>query len=430
MMWMLDQAQPADFGTRSRPAALGRYRAYGRFYDRYWARLFSVTQADLGMLAEGMRETGAAATLTAMAQYLISLRLLNGPQLHSGPVRNGHVPAYCVRYWDPALIWHVGDRTLLLLSQPGRPKMYTPRVGEVIHAAEDHVVLHVDGLSAPQVYPLAPLDSGRKAPNDAGVVTPDDQMMGEMVDEIDRVLCRYGDQIVGQLFHALEADDRFTALEGWWFLHELGRRPREVQLVSLTRAIFAAGHETLTTGEALALLSPDRPRLHRTAPQETPTKAGPLQPDAASLFGLLGAMSEHSELFKNVGAPMWPRWALAGPPPARMVARHAAYDPETYEVLCTPGETLTRIAAQRLWDTGLLRLVLSLEPTPDASASFSDKAPDMDPEGETAHDQAGVDASVTRTDSGKRRDAVKVWQEQGPPDLSSSSWPRRFPFSS
>lgn len=443
MMWMVDRDAAHDQGAGGQrdKVLLDRYRVYGRFYDRYWARLFSVTQADLSFIAEVIRASGEAMTLTAMARRLIDLRLAHGPQLHSGPVRNGHTPDHRVRFWDPALTWLVGDRALLVVSLPDQRQTYAPRVAEVVRIEADHAVLYVDGLSALQVYPLVSLAGRVDALSDLTprrTTEPDtlEQALkqgGHAVDEIDRILGQYGDKIVGHLLHTLEADSRFIELEGRWFLRDLIQQPREVQLVRATRTIFTAGYDPLTTEQIMALMvGVNAGGRHRIEKDDLESVLpAPSQIADALRFGLLVAIQVHPELFTNVRLPAWPLWALSGPPPARMVARHAAYDPETYEVLCMPGETLSHVDAQRLWDIGLLKVVLGAEPPPpqmpqdDHAAAFDAEPLNLapDPEVDTVPLEEDGAGNINPGDN-------PSWEDEEPPDLPPAPWSLRFPFRS
>jgi hypothetical protein len=368
-------SQPQDMATHG----LDRYRTYKRFYERYWSRLFSMTQADMVHFVEQMRARETALDLTTLAREVIRTRLHNGPQLNSGPAPDGTMHMQAVRLWDPGAMWRVGDRAIMTVPKTEAQRFYIPAIGEIRQVGDDHVVVQIDGLPAPQVYALGVagaighLPASQQGIAGQALLTDDILALADREDEasqIDLVLWRFGSSVVGRLLHALQADPGFMELEGAWYYVDLARPLREAQVVALSRAMFAGSDRPLTVSEALALLS-------------VPATAG-----VAEQFGVLLSLRERPDLFTNVGSPSHPRWILAGPPPVRLVARHAVYDPETYVVLCSSGDALSPQSAQRLWDVGLLRAALGADEPDSVPEQRTGDRPGRVlplPEGPTAH---------------------------------------------
>jgi hypothetical protein len=328
---------------------LERYRSYGKFYERYWSRLFGMTQADMERFAALMRARGAPVDLTTLAREVIRSRLRQGPEINSGPAPNGSMPAQIVRVWDPGAIWRVGDRAIMAVPAFQEGRSLQPAVGEMRQVGDDHVIIQIDGIAAPQVYALGMQGGVHQRSGYSG----SDHVQASLNDEIqslatrpdtasriDLILWRFGGIVVGRLLHALQADPNFVELEGVWYCVELTRPLREGQLKSLARALFDGPDRPLSVDDLLALLTP----------------AGAI--GVTERFGAMLSLNSRPDLFANVGSLSYPRWILAGPPPMHLVARHAVFDPETYTILCTAGEHLSPEAARRLWDAGLLRTAL------------------------------------------------------------------------
>lgn len=328
-------------GAGAQSSQMGRYRAYGAFYERYWLRLFSVTQADVDLLLAHVsnQEPDRATTLTSMVRVVVDARLSQGPRLSSAPARDARMADPLVRRWDPEASWVVGDRAIFVVPDLDRVRGFAPCLGEVVQVGSDHVLARVDGRSAPEVYALDPTGRNQSMTSAearmAALAGADDA--GSCVDE---VIWRFGSAVVGRLLSALRADQRFVELDGLWSLRELARRPNERDLVEAARVLFDLRVHSLTLD---ALLS----RVSSGAVATIPAR-----------FGWALAMGERPELFSREATLPQSRWALAGPPPVPLVARHAAYDPETYEVLCTAGSRLSEGVARRLWDCGLLYAAL------------------------------------------------------------------------
>ncbi len=335
----------AQSGTFSRGVTLNRFRRNALFYQRYWTKFFSITQPDLTRLATLIRSKGEALTLTTLVRAVISTRLRLGPQLtgDASVCVKGDTPP--VRFWDPDARWQVGDRAIFAVSGTTSPRPPVPRGGTVIRVEEETVAALIDGLTRLQTYPTKEATGGESG----RISTSEVDALFESEDEaqqIDYVIWRFGDRLFEQVLAALSADDRFLHLQARWYLRELAQPLSETQVVTLARDLFAQTSEPVPFDVLIPLV-------------DSPVSKGP-----AGRFGLLQTLSSHPALFRRVEVKPEPLWALAGPPPGRWVARHAAYDPETFEVLCEPWDVIGSEAAQRLWDCHLFRAVVTGAPGP------------------------------------------------------------------
>ena len=342
---------------------MARYRADGAFYQRYWSRLFAVTRADLDLLCVTItaqaEESGRASDLTNLVRAVVAARLSQGPRLNSTAAPDAKVADPLVRKWDAGASWSVGDRAIFVVPDFDRTRGFAPRLGDVVQVGSDHALVRIDGRNAPEVYALGP--AARKATGVRGQAAPDSELLmaalGESDDVgscIDEVLWRFGDVVVGRVLGAMRADSRFVELDGLWLLRELVKRPRDQELATAASVLFELEVPSLTLD---GLLSRVNPRA---------------QVSAAERFGWALALEERPDTFARLSTIPPTRWMLAGPPPVRLIARHAAYDPESYVVLCTPGDTLSAATARQLWDCGLLYAALGMgdappEPSPTRS---------------------------------------------------------------
>jgi len=310
------------------------------FSDRYWIEEFQVTQADLDRIAAHIRETGQAHDLTALARRVVRGRLRHGPET-SAPAQPSWAEDPSVRLWDPAGEWKEGDHAIVAVYfREDDHKWFEPFVGEVTRVEADKVRMQVDALGEPRSY------STRASPDD---LLKWRQFVEELVaarrgtkdveTQTEYVILEHGERVVSQLLDALRADERFVRLAGRWFLRELAVSPTEEQLTALAWAMVPL-EEPRPTADLVPLVQPP------------PTKGTP------SLFGLYLAIRDRSDLFENVEPGQRPRWILAGPPPGTFTPQYPAYDPETYEILCLPGEPTPPEVVSRLWDLGLLKAVV------------------------------------------------------------------------
>lgn len=313
--------------------------------QRYGDALFLVHTEDLNRLARWIRRTAEEQDLTSMVRRFVRGRLRYGPA-QRGKLVTGPVRSELVRLWDPAKAWHMGDLAIFPESvMRDRVRAFTPRIGEIVRVQGGGVTVRIDGRPGTQVYGTASTQQGgealmrwRRSVEDLVRALPDRSDESSL---IEYALYHFGEGAATNLLGALRQDGRFIAIEGQWLLRSQAIGPDRAQLNGLARAMLVAADRPMTAAELLPLVPP-------------PVAAG-----AAGLFGLALSLQERPELFSNVDAGARPRWVLSDAPPGEYTARLAAYDPETWDVLCEPGDTLDTATVQRLWSLGLLPVVLA-----------------------------------------------------------------------
>ena len=310
------------------------------FSDLYWAEEFQVTQADLDRIAAHIFETGQAYDLTALARRVVRGRLRHGPE-SSTPARPAWAEDASVRLWDPAGKWKVGDHAIVAVGfTRGDHTIHEPYVAEVVAVGVRKVRVQVDALGESKTFLTSAGDEDRQKWRQLVQDLVEARRGTRDVDtQVEYVFLEHGERVVSQILEAVRVDGRFVRLAGRWFLHELAVPPTEEQLTGLAWAMALLEEPQLTADLVLSV----EPR---------PAEGDP------GLFGLYLAMRDRPDLFENADPGQRPRWVLAGPPPDTRASSRAAYDPETYEVLCLPGEPMSPQAIRRLWDFGLLKAVL------------------------------------------------------------------------
>jgi len=310
------------------------------YTDTYWTDEFSITEADLDRIAAHIRETGQAHDLTELAKRVVRGRLRYGPET-SAPVQLAWKGDFSVRLWDPAGVWAEGDRVIVAVWDDVL-RRHIPTVGEVIRSQGNTVTFQTDtGWTKTPVFEKAqPASEKARKWRDFVANLVKQARQSEDIDlQTEAVILKHGERVISQLLDALRADDRFVLLDGRWFLHELALPTTEEQLSALAWAMVPLEEPQPTD----ALVPLVQPRLAKGDP---------------GLFGLYLVMRQHPELFNNVDPELRPRWVLAGPPPGPFTPRHAAYDSDTYEILCLPDQPASPEIVRRLWDLELLRAVV------------------------------------------------------------------------
>ncbi len=305
---------------------------------------FRVCGRDLSHIIGRMMTTRAAEDLTTLARHLIQDRLESGPA-RSAAIVHSVSDRDRVRLWDPTDAWHAGDRALFSLPvvRNGQ-RALAPCAGEVMQVRGRTVVVRLDGESGTRIYGSAPASGDtvsvvewRQSVEDLIRTLPD---CDSVEAHVDYVLWSLGGSILTALLSVLRQDGRFIALDGRWFLRSVAVVPSDQQLEGLAFAVVTVADRPLTVAEMLPLLP-------------APSSQGD-----AGLFGLALGLSQRPDLFLNIDAETRPRYSLVAPPPGDYIARNAAFDPQTYGLLCEVGDTLTPETVQRLWELGLLSTVI------------------------------------------------------------------------
>ena len=300
-----------------------------------------IYQADLDRLARRMRKMGRACTLTALARRWVRGRLRYGTE--SGDIIS--LPESTpVRFWDPGEVWHPGDWAVFPVAfTRNGVRRRKPRAGQIVRVMGTSLTAQIDGEMRPRLW-------GIPASRDDVAITRWRASLDRHIDRletsdredarIDWVLFRQGAAIMSRLLVALGADGRFIEWEGEWFLHSLVEYPSETRLCKLARTMLTMEANGVRLSELLSQM----PDVEVDNP--------------ATIFGFALAMSERPDLFTKVKTGRYTRWSLVSPPSGEYEAKFPVFDPQTYEIVCEPGDRLTADEVQRLWALRLLATAL------------------------------------------------------------------------
>lgn len=313
------------------------------------AGLYAVCRTDLDRLHRWIERQGAGQWLTVLARRFTRGRLRYGPVMNETLLVASHQPAK-VELWDPAKAWSAGQAAVFAVPQAApESTAVRPWFGEILRTLGQGVLVRIDGQPRPQVYGTAATRSGSEALTQwRQTIEAQVAAIGEDAGEaarVDYALWTQGPRIFGALLAALRDDARFVQMDGRWFIRALAIQPSQPQLLALARRMLLDTRHPQTVDDLLHLLP------------------APVVDGEAGRLGLSLALSERPDLFANVAEGPRARWVLCHPPlgdpEGDYVARLAAYDPETWEVLCEPGDTLPWETVERLWALDLLRTVVS-----------------------------------------------------------------------
>ena len=306
------------------------------YSNAYWTEAFTVTEADLNRLAGFIREQKQAQDLSGLVKRVVRGRLRHGHDLGKAASLGPSPSSSPVRLWDPAAEWQPGDHAIVIR----RAKGFIAVIGEVTDVTYEKAEFYLPDENRTIGYQRAEKGSenAHKWHTKVREIVAQKRATEGEAEWLELIILEYGERIAGLLLQALREDERFVLLDGRYFLHALAIPPDKEQLHQL----------------AWSLLPESEPQSTAALLIRLPDVAGG---NDAALFGLYLALGQSPHWFTNTQPEKRPLWRLAGPPPGTFTARYAAYDPDSYEILCLPGEEAQETAVSRLWQAGLLAAV-------------------------------------------------------------------------
>jgi hypothetical protein len=315
--------------------------------DDYWSRQFDITQDDLNRVAERLERTGAPQDLIAIALPVIKGRIEHGHDF-SPAVLSELTGKPSVRLWDPACEWQVGDVVLVAHDRSGNLK-HEAFLGEIIFLDQELADIKIEELQSIKTYTRtlpgtknakkhgSAIETWRKTLRDS---VENKLQSGNLNEQIEGVLLKHGERILSRLAETLQTDSRFSGLDGKWYL--TNKLPR-IEAEALKRVHLALLQNPSYSETEILTLAHD----------DTTTDATQLR------MALHAALQKSPQRFENTGTVARPQWKARLPEPGQAEVAYFAYDPQTYEILCRPGQRLTQKKAQRLQELNLYAHVVT-----------------------------------------------------------------------
>ena len=159
-------------------------------------------------------------------------------------------------------------------------------------------------------------------------------------EQTEAILLKHGETILSRLGEALESEPRFTGLEGKWFLTDRLPHLEPDALQSIYRTLLQ--NPSASLDEIVSAL-----------------KDAGTEDKTLLRMALHTALLRSPQRFDNIGTSAYPQWKARLPEVEQAVATHYAYDPQTYEILCRPGQRLSQKKAVRLQELNLYPYVVT-----------------------------------------------------------------------
>lgn len=315
--------------------------------EEYWSRQFHITNEDLDLAAGWLGRASTAQDLKAIALPILKARLEHGAD--SGLAAPSDLASEAViRIWDPAAEWEVGDGVLLVHDRFGNSK-YEVFLGEITHLDHGAAEINIAELHTSRTFPrtLPGTENARTNGSAAGawralIVELVKQKLGSgsPEEQAEGLLLEHGESILTRLAGALRQNPRFTSLMGRWALRECLPRldPESLQVV----------HHFLLQNQGASL------------DDIMPVLKEHLAVDVHLLkMAVQVALQAAQERFEDIGTAARPQWKARLPAHDQAQVTHFAFDPQTFEILCSPGQRLSQKRARRLQELDLYAHVVT-----------------------------------------------------------------------
>jgi hypothetical protein len=310
-------------------------------YENYWDSEFDVTKDDLIRINEYLDRRNEPVHITELVKRLIRGRIRFGHDI-SPAALNSWTKQSLVKLWDPASNWNVGDRVVVITIDPGTNlESYGAFIGDVINIdpIKNYVTVHLEIGDKTFEKAIPGSEKAITWHNAVREVVAQKIKSTELEDQVTAVLAQYGDRIVSRLIEVLEQDGRFSGINNHWFINELIEPLSNIQVRSMYRKLIGVG-KPLQLDLIKDLCDPALPD------------------DLIGDFRLLRSLEGNPNLFQLNVKGTNKTWKAVIPEPDQMVVKRYAYDPNTYEIICTPGSKLNKQTSQRLQELGLMAHVV------------------------------------------------------------------------
>jgi hypothetical protein len=317
------------------------------YTDEYWSSEFDITQDDLTRVAERLERDGSPQDLKSIALRIVRGRIEHG-QDYSPAVFIKITGKQLVRLWDPAGQWQIGDTVLVATFRKNSP-FREAFLGEIViesyqkEGEKDKTArIKIPELDEEKDFILRPAGSKEAIKWHEAVreVVKSKLRSSSINQQAEGIILKHGERILSRLAETLQLDSRFTMLEGKWYVTEKLPRIGGEDLQTVHRALVQ--NPSITEKEILSVVRPDT------------------QTDKTLLrMAVHTALEQMPERFENTGTPARPQWKARLPEPGQAEVTHYAYDPETYLILCRPGQRLNQKNAQRLQELNLYSRVVT-----------------------------------------------------------------------
>ena len=310
--------------------------------ENFWVKKFDITINDLERIINFIEEAGSPVSIVDISKRIIIGRLKYGEDL-SPAVLSNWSGKDSIRLWDPAADWEKNDNVIVLVSSYDSGNIKHQLVIGVIkeiNLEKNFVCVRSDGKEIK--YELAEPNSEKaiKWHNFVRQTVAKFASSSTLEDRVIAVFTEFGGKIASRLQEVLITDNRFINLGQFWFQTKLVEDIPQTALIELYSIITSSNYPL---------------SLDTIINKIQPTKSEEL----IQKFKIKKALLTNPILFTKHETEEGITYQVHIPDIDHMQIVNYAYDPETYEIICSPGEKPTQKTIDKLTEYGLLAGVIS-----------------------------------------------------------------------
>lgn len=315
------------------------------YSDEYWSEEFSITQDDVLRIAERIERSNSPQDLKTIALPIIKGRLEHGHDLSPAALQNLTGKTF-VQLWDPEKSWQLGDLVLVAKESDDQHIAY---LGKIITLNDIHATFFIDEISDSITFArlLEGTELTSKYATDAETwrkTVKDSVELKYRSDNFEQksngIFLKHGERILNLLSETLLSNALFIELDGKWYLIE--------KLPVFESAILKTLHKNLIQLSSFSL--DDVLKMITKLENEN---------EIIQKMTIQHALQKFPERFEKIESPLEIRWKALSPEPSQAQVLFHAYDPQTYEILCSPNKPLNNQNAERLLNLGIYNQIVA-----------------------------------------------------------------------
>jgi hypothetical protein len=252
-----------------------------------------------------------------------------------------------VYLWDPEKIdWAVGN-LVLIARDPDYRDDYKAFLAVITGFDEKHVRVKLDDGEETSYQRFLPGTSmtileGSKASIHRETVRKavERQLQStNLKQQAEGLLLKHGNVILSHLYDSLKSDSQFIGVEGRWYLVDRLTRIEVKTLKSIHQLLLQ--RSSFILDDVALLVAMDG-----------------VSDEVMLKMSIQAALLQLPERFENLSMTGRPQWRALPPKPEQAKILYYVYDPQTYEVLCCPGQDLSKKSADRLQEINVYSSVV------------------------------------------------------------------------
>ena len=311
------------------------------FSKIFWDHEFDITVDDVQRISDFIKEGQSPVSLLDLSKKVIRGRLQYGEDLSPAALSNWSGKE-SIRLWDPSAKWKVNDDVIVIKTFfESKQLERKPVIGVIkeIDFQNNCASIRINEEKVSYVLAKSNSDNAKKWYNFVKKTVAKYASSSKLEDRVTAVFREFGGKIASKLQEVLTTNNRFINTGQFWFLSNLVEVISQTELIDLYR-IITASKEPLSLEKIIQKLPPTN------------------SDELIQKFKIQKALISNLNLFTPQETSDGFLYQAHIPDIDKAQIINYVYDPETYEIICKPGEQPTQKIIDRLKEIGLLAVAI------------------------------------------------------------------------